>query len=157
MVSRKERIKPVFLLRRSASHPAARKTRIAPVGKHWLNKPAVVIRGEREICNPATDAGCAEYKYRTMLMWIRQDGWCCFHEYDFCSGRLKLRDATFEHERKRTKGQQDDRISYFDAAGKEQPLNGAAHGECNRIAGSKKLPIFHGTNCSYQKEKVDAA
>lgn len=128
--------------------------RIAPVGKHWLSKPAVVLRGEREICNPATDEGRAEYKWRTMLMWIRQDRWCCFHEYDFCPGRLKLRDATFEHEKKRTKGRQDDRISYIDKAGKEQPLNGAAHGECNRIAGSRKLRIDHGTNTIYHKEKV---
>ncbi len=141
----------------AGQHTSGRRVkRIAAVGKHWLRKPAVVYRGEREICNPATDAGRAEYKYRTMLMWVRQDGWCCFHEYDFCPGRLKLRGATFEHERKRTKGQQDDRISYLDAAGKEQPLNGAAHGECNRIAGSRKLPIDHGTNTIYEKEKVDA-
>ena len=114
-------------------------------GKHWLRKPAaIVFHDGREICNPVTDEGRAEYKWRTMLMWIRQDGWCCFHEYDFCPGRLKLRDATFEHERKRTRARQTDAISYFDKAGKEIPLNGAAHGECNRIVGSRKLPIFYG-------------
>ncbi len=118
--------------------------------KHWLTKPAVVLRGDREICNPATDEGRAEYKYRTLLLWLRQDGWCCFHEYEFCPGRLKLRDATFEHERKRTKAQRTDALSYFDAAGKEIPLNGACHMECNRIVGSRKLPIWHGTNTSFQ-------
>lgn len=133
-----------------------RKKSIAPVGKHWLSKPAVVVRGEREICNPATVEGRAEYKYRTLLMFVRQDGWCCFHEYDFCPGRMHLSQATFEHEGKRTKGQQDDKISYFDAAGKEQPMNGAAHAECNGIAGSRKLPIYHGTNIAYQEEKTHA-
>jgi hypothetical protein len=134
--------------------PGRRSKHISPIGKHWLSKPLVVKRGDREICNPLTDEGRAEYKWRTILMWIRQDGWCCFHEYDFCPGRLKLKDSTFEHEGKRTKGQQDDRISYFDAAGKEQPMNGAAHGECNGIAGSRKLPIWHGTNTIYEKEKA---
>lgn len=130
-----------------------KRKRISAVGKKWFRKPAVIVYPNgREICNPATDEGRAEYKYRTLLMWIRQDGWCCFHEYEFCPGRLKLQDATFEHEGKRTKGQQDDRISYFDAAGKEQPLNGAAHGKCNRIAGSRKLPIWHGTYTIYEKE-----
>lgn len=146
----------------SAKHSAAgqrtTKTgrRLNRIGKHWLSKPAVVNRGEQEICNPATDEGRAEYKYRTMLMWIRQDSWCCFHEYEFCPGRLKLKDATFEHQDKRTMGRQDDRISYIDKAGKERPQNGAAHGECNRIAGSRRLPIDHGTNTIYQKEKACA-
>jgi len=64
--------------------------RLNRIGKHWLSKPDIVYRGEREICNPATDVGRAEYKYRTMLMWVRQDSWCCFREYDFCPGGLHL-------------------------------------------------------------------
>lgn len=126
------------------TEPKKRKSMHRGPAKHWLSKPAIVYRGEREICNPATDEGRAEYKWRTLLMWLRQDGWCCFHEYDFCPGRLHLWQATFEHEGKRTMARQDDRISFFDKAGKEQPLNGAAHAECNGIAGSRMLPIFHG-------------
>lgn len=127
--------------------------RISPIGKHWLNKPAAVVRGEREICNPATQEGREEYWYRTFLLWLRQEGWCCFREYGFCPGKLKLADATFEHENKRTKAQRDDRLSYFDAAGKEMPMNGAAHLECNQIAGSRRLPIWHG-NVILEKEKA---
>ena len=125
----------------------ARSRRISRVGKHWLSKPAVIYRGEREICNPATAEGCAEYKYRTLLMWLRQDSWCCFHEYDFCPGRLALKDATFEHENGRTGGKRDDRIWL---PNERRPLNGAAHLECNSIAGSRKLPIDHGTNFHYE-------
>jgi hypothetical protein len=114
------------------------------------------MRGEREICNPATPEGMAEYKYRTMLMWVRQDGWCCFWEYDFCPGRLHLSEATFEHEEKRTKAQQDDRIAIFDAEGRfVRYLNGAAHWECNGIAGSRKLPIYHGSNAIIEERKIE--
>ncbi|HEY2497325.1 MAG TPA: hypothetical protein VGK24_09670 [Candidatus Angelobacter sp.] len=98
----------------------------------------------------------AEYKYRTMLMWVRQDGWCCFWEYDFCPGRLHLSEATFEHEEKRTKAQQDDRIAIFDAEGRfVRYLNGAAHWECNGIAGSRKLPIYHGSNAIIEERKIE--
>jgi hypothetical protein len=135
--------------------PAGRKAGrgLQKIGKHWLNKPPIVRRGEREICNPATAEGRAEYKYRTMLLWLRQEGWCCFHEYDFCPGRLKLSEATMEHEKKRTRAGQDDRLYYLDDAGKEIPLNGAAHLNCNKIAGSRKLPIWHG-NVIFEKEKA---
>jgi hypothetical protein len=130
----------------AGQHKTGRRSKsIRSVGKHWLSKPAIVYRGEREICNPATPEGCAEYKWRTVLMWVRQNGWCCFREHDFCPGRLHLSEATFEHEGKRTKGQRDDRIALFDTEGRFlRHLNGAAHGECNRIAGSRKLPIWHG-------------
>lgn len=140
-----------------AKHPAAdqresgrRVKHIATVGKHWLSKPAVVYRGAREILNPATEEGRSERIWRTMLMWVRQDGWCCFREYDFCPGRLKLSQATFEHENKRGGGKHDSRLSYFDVAGKEIPLNGAAHLNCNQIAGSRRLPIWHGDNCIFE-------
>ena len=115
-------------------------------GKSWLTKPAVVYRGEKEICNPATVEGRAEYKYRTMLLWLRQDAICCFKDYDFCPGMLHLAQATFQHQNLRGKDK-DERI--WDPKTKE-PLNGAAHGECNLIAGSRRLPIFHGSNFHYE-------
>src|ERR1044071_9431529 len=52
---------------------AGHRKSIARIGKHWEHKPPVVRRGEREICNPATDEGRAEYKWRTLLMWLRQN------------------------------------------------------------------------------------
>lgn len=126
---------------------------IRHVGRHWLSKPAVIYCGKREICNPATVEGRAEYKYRTLLMWLRQDGWCCFHEYDFCPGRLHLWQATFEHEGKRTRGQRDDRIVILDAEGRfVRHLNGAAHLECNSIVGSRKLTIWYGTNITIEAD-----
>ena len=125
------------------------------IGKHWLSKPAVIIRGEREICNPATPEGCAEYKWRVLLMWVRQEGWCCFREYDFCPGRLHLAEATMEHEDKRGGGKHDSRIAIFDDEGRFlQPYNGAAHGRCNSIAGSRRLPIWHGPFDLIEKESA---
>lgn len=128
----------------STSEPKSKSIR--RVGKHWLTKPAVTIRRDlKEICNPATVEGRAEYWFRTMLMWIRQDGWCCFREYDFCPGRLRLADCTFEHEDKRGGGKKDERLALVDTEGRFiRHINGAAHGECNGIAGSRRLPIYHG-------------
>lgn len=128
----------------------AKHSRPRPVGKHWLKKPPVVLRGKREICNPATGEGRAEYKYRTMLMWVRQDGLCCFKEYDFCPGRLHLRDATFQHEKLRGKDR-DERI--WDPE-KKRHLNGAAHAACNLAAGSRRLPIFHGSNSVFELKEA---
>lgn len=142
-----------FLATPKLSHSAenfspskAKSKSIRSVGRHWLSKPAVIIRRDgKEICNPATVEGRAEYWFRTMLMWIRQDGWCCFREYDFCPGRLRLADCTFEHEQKRGAGKRDDRIALLDSEGGFiRHINGAAHGECNGIAGSRRLPIYHG-------------
>lgn len=109
--------------------------------KRWESRPAVVRYGDgREVCNPVTDAGRAELKRRTLQMLERQGGWCCFRDYDFCPGRLHESDASFEHEHKRTAGKHDSRI--VDRNGK--PINGAAHIICNSIAGSRRLPIWHG-------------
>ena len=105
-----------------------------------------MFRDGREMCNPVTVEGRAEYKYRTMMAWLRQDGICCFKDYDFCPGRLHLAQATFQHENLRGKDR-DDRIWNPKT---KKPLNGAAHLECNLIAGSRRLPIFHGSNFHYE-------
>lgn len=111
-------------------------------GKHWENKPAVAMRGEREICNPATAEGCAEYRWRILLMWVRQNGRCCD-----CLQPLRLADATFEHENLRGKDR-DDRIAIFDSDGRFiKHLNGAAHSWCNVKRGSRRTEIYHGNNC----------
>lgn len=103
------------------------------IGKHWKDKPAVIIRKGREICNPATPEGRGEYAWRTFLLWLRQDGFCCC-----CLQKLKLKAATFEHEHQRTKGARDERI-WADGL----PMNGASHGWCNLKRGSKRTPIAH--------------
>lgn len=71
------------------------------------------------------------------MLW-RQRGWCCFRFHGFCPGELHMSEATFEHENKRGKDR-DDRI---EVDGK--PINGAAHGFCNSVAGSRRLKIWHG-------------
>jgi hypothetical protein len=53
-----------------------------------------------------------------------------------------MKEATFQHESLRGKDR-DDRIWLPD---KRKPTNGAAHGECNLRAGSRRLPIYYGTN-----------
>lgn len=113
-------------------------------GKHWLNKPAVIVRrGGKEICNLATPEGEAEYKWRVMLMWVRQDGLCCD-----CGMPLRLADATFEHQDGRGAGRRDDRIAIFDDSGRfVKHINGAAHGICNGQRGSRRTEIHHGNNC----------
>jgi hypothetical protein len=111
-----------------------------------LSKPAVIYRGKREICNPATKEGQAEYRYRILLMWLRQDGLCCD-----CLGPLKLSGATFEHENGRGGGKRDDRIAIFEDGHFVRHLNGAAHLLCNSKRGSRRTPIYHGNN--FEREK----
>ena len=121
-----------------------------------MSKPAVIVRPDgREIINPATPEGYAEYKWRVMLFWLRQRGWCCFRDYDFCPGRLKLSEATMEHENKRGAGKHDSRIAIFDEEGLFiRHINGAAHLACNSIVGSRRLPLFYGDNASFQIPKT---
>lgn len=103
-------------------------------GKSWLHKPAVIIRRDgKEICNVAIPEGYAEYHWRVMLMWIRQEGLCCI-----CCNPLSLKDSTFEHENKRK--YRDDRIA--DSEGR--PTNGAAHGYCNALLGSRRVEVYKG-------------
>lgn len=115
-------------------------------GKHWLKKPAVVVKRDgREILNPATDEGRGEKAWRVFLMWVRQGGLCCFKDQPFCPGRLKLEDATFEHENKRGAGKHDSRLAIFDEEGNfVRHQNGAAHLLCNSIVGSRRLELYHG-------------
>ena len=125
----------------SSSGKLRRKRGIRPIAKVWKDRPAVkVFRDKREQCNPETDEGRAEYAWMRLLMWVRQDGWCCFRRYDFCPGELKLKAATFQHEALRGKDR-DDRV--WDG---KKAINGAAHGLCNMIAGSRRMEIDHGTN-----------
>jgi hypothetical protein len=110
-------------------------------GKHWLSKPAVVHRGEREICNPATPEGRAEYAWRKLLLWVRQDGICCN-----CRKPLTLSECTFEHEEERAAGRRDDRLAIIENGQLVRHLNGVSHRHCNRLRGSTKTPIYHGNN-----------
>ncbi len=118
--------------------------RLRPIGKHWKTKPAVLKFDDgREICNRTTAEGRKLYESNIEKMWHRQDGYCCFRNYDFCPGELRIEEATFEHENKRTRARQDDRIE-IEKDGKLVRINGAAHYRCNGIAGSRPLPIWHG-------------
>ena len=98
----------------------------------------------REICNRATPEGRAEYEYRKILLWIRQDGVCCN-----CKRRLKLKFATFEHERLRGRDI-DERLE--DERG--IPLNGVSHERCNLLRGSRRTEIYHGYNTSDMLEII---
>lgn len=118
-------------------------------GKHWESKPAVIIRGEREICNPVTIEGRAEYKWRTMLVFVRQDGICCN-----CLEPLSLSECTFEHEDGRTSGRKDERTAIFEDGRFVRHLNGASHLICNSRRGSRRTEIYHGNNALIEKENV---
>lgn len=113
-------------------------------GKHWLYKPAVIIRRDgKEVCNVVIPEGYAEYHWRVLLMWIRQEGVCCN-----CRLPLALKDATFEHENGRGASKRDDRIALYDENGRfVRHINGASHGECNRNRGSRRTELHHGNNC----------
>lgn len=101
----------------------------------WRIRPAVITYpGGREICNPVTAEGIAEYRGRVAKMHKRQTGLCCN-----CRKPLALSEATFEHEDGRGGGKRDDRIVV-----NGKPKNGASHGICNSERGSKRTPIWHG-------------
>jgi hypothetical protein len=120
------------------------------LGKHWEGKPFLIIRRDgKEVCNLKHPEGWAEYKYRILLMWLRQDGICCN-----CRLELKLSEATFEHEDGRGAGRRDDRIAIFDEEGRfVRHLNGASHSGCNRKRGSRRTELFHGNNCVVEEPK----
>lgn len=120
---------------RLAKHPAAglqpksgRRVKLFP-------KPPILIRRDgKEICNLKTSLGRASYRGRIDRMVIRQEYLCCN-----CREPLVMKHATFEHENGRGAGKRDDRI---EVDGK--PINGASHGICNVLRGSKRTPIWHG-------------
>jgi len=101
----------------------------APSLRYELILGGSVIRYSdgREICQPSA-AGWREYARRVEAMVRRQDFRCCL-----CNRRLALRDATFEHQRRRGMGSafRDDRS--VDSAGNW--INGAAHWVCNSKKG----------------------
>lgn len=92
----------------------------------------------RERCNLGTAEGRAEYAWRKLLMWIRQDAKCCN-----CRQQLRFAEATFEHENLRGKDI-DERIFVW-KNGRWIPQNGVAHAECNVKRGSRRLPLWHGS------------
>src|SRR3984885_1455172 len=93
-----------------------------------LNGAVRVYPDGREVCQDSP-AGWREYKRRVEAMLLRQQGRCCL-----CGKRLALREATFEHQRRRGMGAawRDDRI-FFSKDG--QDWNGAAHWVCNSEKG----------------------
>ena len=117
-------------LRRS-SKPIKR-SRIAPVSKRSVARPVISVYADgREVLNNNTNAGRAEYKRRAEAMRQRQGETCCI-----CNQWLSQKESTFEHEASRGMGGgfRDDRIEI-----NGKPINGAAHGHCNRIKGSKHI------------------
>jgi len=92
----------------------------------------------RQVVNMMTEAGKKEYRYRTWLMWKRQQGRCCLEGYiPQCPGRLPWEEASFEHETIRGMGGafRDDRIELPDGSW----INGASHLVCNALRGSRRL------------------
>jgi hypothetical protein len=77
----------------------------------------------REVCQDSP-AGWKEYGRRVEAMLVRQNWRCCL-----CGKRLGLRDATFEHQRRRGAGAAWRQDKIEDENG--NPVNGAAHWVCN--------------------------
>lgn len=130
-----------------SSKPPKRKW-IRRIGKKWLSKPAVIYRGVKEICNPATPEGRAEREWRKILMYVRQNGRCSI-------GREKLRlvDAVFEHATPKGMGSvnRDDRIC--DENGRA--INSVACAFHNSIKGSRRdVHIEFGDNTSDMLEII---
>jgi hypothetical protein len=75
------------------------KTRSYPlVSQHYetiLDGAVRIYPDGREVCTNSK-AGWIEYHRRVKLMWERQQRRCCD-----CGGALALRNATFEHQRRR--------------------------------------------------------
>jgi|SRR5882762_9480399 len=91
--------------------------------------PAVEIRSDgREIC-AETQRGREEYSLRTLKMFDRQKGIC-----RWCEKPMFWGEQTFDHDRGRTKGNQDDRIEVDGIW-----INAAVHGICNGERGSSKI------------------
>lgn len=127
-----------------------RKSKPRGRGKHWLNKPDVVKRGKREICNLSKLGGQYEYYLRIWLMWVRQDGLCCN-----CREPLRMREATFEHENGRGAAKHDDRIAIEGKNGRFKPINGASHLICNSQRGSRRTALHHGTNVAEELDSFE--
>jgi hypothetical protein len=138
------KLKPISIHSAKTEGPHSKGNIRRGPGRKWEGKPAVIVRRDgKEVCNLKTSAGWAEYKWRIVLMWVRQDGICCN-----CWLELKLSEATFEHEDGRGAGRRDDRIAIFDEEGRfVRHLNGASHEWCNHKRGSRRTQLWHGNNC----------
>jgi hypothetical protein len=90
-----------------------------------------------------TTEGRNEYLRRIRVMWERQGRRCCLEKYvKECPGKLRLADATFEHQDGRgyDGGHRDDRIERLNRkTGKMELYNGAAHYVCNSRKGSVRI------------------
>src|SRR6185437_8077247 len=83
-------------------------------GKSWDRKPWLIVRRDKkEVLNLSHPAGFAEYRWRILMMLVRQDGICCD-----CLGPLTWEESTFEHEDGRGACRRDDRIALFDDEGR---------------------------------------
>lgn len=92
---------------------------------------------KRQVCCDTAD-GKREYNRRIQEMRLRQHGICCLlGKVKSCKGLMSAEEATFEHGEPRRMGAafRDDRI--WDENG--DPMNGAAHGWCNREKGSRRI------------------
>lgn len=115
---------------------------IARVSKRHLRRPDLIIKDDgREVCNPSTPGGKRLYAERLEQAFNRQyDPAVGYVRCCNCVKRLKREDATFEHERGRHPARIDERLELPDGT----LLNGASHGWCNCLRGSKRTPIWHG-------------
>lgn len=85
----------------------------------------------------------AECQRRTVLMWQRQNGMCCYQLTQECRKYpyISLAHAVFAHEHCRGMGggKRDDRI---EVNGQRQ--NGASCWACNSFVGSRNVPMHKG-------------
>lgn len=91
--------------------------------------PFTTYDGGRQICSP-TAAGCREYRRRTLLMRTRQGNLC-----RWCGYWMAEDETTFDHDRRRGAGRQDDRIE-VPVRVHMRRINGAVHKLCNAARGS---------------------
>lgn len=98
-----------------------------------LDGAVIKYQDGREVCQSSMK-GMLEYRRRTEAMAERQDGICCICKDP--KRPLKPWDTTFEHQNGRgfNAAIRDDRIE--DENG--DPMNGAAHSDCNVKKGSKR-------------------
>lgn len=115
------------MLRRAAPKP--------PSALHPKKRPRLcpikVYRDLREVCNLKSAEGRRIYARRVVEMAKRQSWNCCI-----CHKPMQWWEPTFEHSDLRGLGggRRDDRIR----AANGRPMNGAAHGLCNSLKGSRR-------------------
>lgn len=98
----------------------------------------------REVCDLKTKKGADEYQARKRAMWDLQGKKCALQITAICrqrQGRWPVNEVTFDHQRGRGAGKQDDRI-WAMKDGQMTRQNAAVCPWCNCEKGSRKIPYI---------------